>query len=160
MWTDDHLPPTPTRSGRRGRRSNTSGRSSSRTIPYIGEADVRLGMYDPPSGKRLALNAPEASRREYMVDEVPDPGLVREHLLDHEGRLAPGGKRRQEPAERVAVDEEDRDALVQEPEEGLDVLPPSTTPGSDLFKPPQQVGLKIGDQERRAVRRRREDARS
>ena len=35
--------------------------------PYIGEAIVRLGLYDPPSGQRLVLNAPEASRREYLV---------------------------------------------------------------------------------------------
>jgi hypothetical protein len=49
MWTDDHLPPTPTEVEGAARRSSTSARSSSRTIPYIGEAHVRLGLYDQPS---------------------------------------------------------------------------------------------------------------
>ena len=35
--------------------------------PYIGEAVVRLGLYDTAGNARLVLNAPEASRREYVV---------------------------------------------------------------------------------------------
>ena len=122
MWTDDHLPPTPTSKWKAGETVEYKRTIFVPNYPYIGEAKVRLGMYDPPSGKRLVLNAPEASRREYIVAKVQILRLVREHLRDVQGRLAPGGKRRQEPAERVEVDQEDRHAVVQEPEEGLDVL--------------------------------------
>ena len=111
------------RSGSRARRSSTRGRSSSRTIPYIGEASVRLGPLHrsrPASG--WSLTAPEASRREYIGRQVRAAAAVREHLPDLQGRLAPGGGRRREPDVEWQWTQEDGDALVPEPEEGRDVL--------------------------------------
>ena len=67
LWTDDHLPPTPTSQWKPGQTVEYTRTIFVPNYPYIGEATVRLGLYDPPSGKRLALNAPEASRREYVV---------------------------------------------------------------------------------------------
>ncbi len=107
---------------------------------------MRLGLYDPPSGKRLVLNAPEASRREYVVAKIQILASSREHLRDLQGRLAPGGKRRQEPAERVAVDQEDRDARRSRTRRRTSTLYLEYDARPDLFTPPQQVTLKIGDQ--------------
>ncbi len=67
MWTDDHQPPKPTTQWKPGETVEYKRTIFVPNYPYIGEANVRLGMYDPPSGTRLVLNAPEVSRREYLV---------------------------------------------------------------------------------------------
>jgi len=67
LWTDDHLPPTPTSQWKPGQTIEYTRTVFVPNYPYIGEAVVRLGLYFPPSGKRLALNGKEASRREYVV---------------------------------------------------------------------------------------------
>jgi hypothetical protein len=67
MWTDDHLPPTPTSKWQAGQTIEYKRTIFIPNYPYIGDANVRLGLYDQPSGRRLALNAPEVSRREYQV---------------------------------------------------------------------------------------------
>src|SRR5260370_19215611 len=70
MWTDDHQPPVPTRQWKPGQTVEYKRTIFVPNYPYIGQAAVRLGMYDPASGKRLVLNAPEASRRQYVVAKV------------------------------------------------------------------------------------------
>src|SRR5262249_5601152 len=67
MWTDDHQPPTPTTQWKPGQTVEYSRTIFVPTYPYIGEAHIRLGLYDMQSARRLALNAPEVSRREYQV---------------------------------------------------------------------------------------------
>ena len=67
MWTDDHLPPTPTTSWRPGQTVEYTRTVFVPNYPYIGEATVRLGLYDQQSGARLALKGDDASRREYVV---------------------------------------------------------------------------------------------
>ena len=67
MWTDDHQPPTPTSQWKPGQTIEYTRTIFVPNYPYIGEAKIRLGLYDLQSGKRLPLNAPEASRREYLV---------------------------------------------------------------------------------------------
>jgi hypothetical protein len=67
LWTDDHLPPTPTSQWKPGQKIEYTRTIFVPNYPYIGEAIVRLGLYRQDTGKRLALNATEASRREYVV---------------------------------------------------------------------------------------------
>ena len=108
---------------------------------------MRLGLYDPPSGKRLVLNAPEASRREYIVAKIQIlPSAENIYVHGWQGRLASGGKRRQEPAERVAVDQEDRRRCRSRTRRRTSTLYLEYDARPDLFPPPQQVTLKIGDQ--------------
>ncbi|HEX4565308.1 MAG TPA: hypothetical protein VH138_01710, partial [Vicinamibacterales bacterium] len=67
MWTDDQQPPTPTTQWKPGQTVEYSRTIFVPNYPYIGDANIRLGLYDMASGRRLALNAPEVSRREYQV---------------------------------------------------------------------------------------------
>ncbi|HVZ21236.1 MAG TPA: hypothetical protein VG871_09260 [Vicinamibacterales bacterium] len=67
MWTDDHLPPTPTTAWKGGQTIEYTRTIFVPNYPYIGEANVRLGLYDPATGRRLTLNAQEVSRHEYLV---------------------------------------------------------------------------------------------
>lgn len=67
LWTDDHLPPTPTSQWKPGQKVEYTRTVFVPNYPYIGEANVRLGLYRQDTGKRLALEATEAGRREYAV---------------------------------------------------------------------------------------------
>jgi hypothetical protein len=67
LWTEDHLPPTPTSQWKPGQKIEYTRTVFVPNYPYIGEAIVRLGLYRPDTSRRLALNAPEVSRREYRV---------------------------------------------------------------------------------------------
>jgi len=70
MWTDDHPPAVPTTKWKAGETIEYKRTIFVPAYPYVGEAIVRLGLYDPPSGKRLVLSAPEASRREYIAAKI------------------------------------------------------------------------------------------
>ena len=146
MWTDDHQPPTPTSKWKAGETIEYKRTIFVPNYPYIGEAvrpprDVRPG-HQP----RLVLNAPEASRREYVVAQFQILASSENIFLIYKDGLASGGSGRQEPAERVAVDEEDGDDVVPEPEEGRDALPASTTRARTCSTRRSRCVLKIGDQ--------------
>jgi hypothetical protein len=67
MWTDDHMPPKPTSQWKPGETVEYSRTMFVPIYPYEGAASVRLGIYSQQTGRRLALSATEASRREYVV---------------------------------------------------------------------------------------------
>ena len=70
LWQDDHSPPVPTRQWKPGQTVQYSRTIFVPNYPYIGEANLRIGLYEPKSGKRLALDAPELSRHEYGVGKL------------------------------------------------------------------------------------------
>ena len=70
LWQDDHQPPVPTSQWKPGQTVEYTRTIFVPNYPYIGEANLRLGLYDPVSNKRLSLDAPEASRQEYVVGEL------------------------------------------------------------------------------------------
>ena len=67
LWQDDHQPPVPTSKWQPGGVVEYTRTVFAPNYPYIGEAVMRLGLYNPATGKRLSLNATEASRQEYVV---------------------------------------------------------------------------------------------
>lgn len=70
LWQDDHAPVVPTSQWKPGQTVEYSRTIFVPNYPYIGEANLRLGLYDPSSGKRLSLDAPEVSRHEYTVGKL------------------------------------------------------------------------------------------
>ena len=67
LWQDDHSPSVPTSQWRPGQVVEYTRTVFVPNYPYIGEAVIRLGLYNTSSGKRLALNATEGSRKAYAV---------------------------------------------------------------------------------------------
>ena len=67
MWTDDHLPPTPTTAWQPGQTVEYTRTVFVPNYPYIGEATARLGLYDRDTGQRLTLKGDDAARNEYVV---------------------------------------------------------------------------------------------
>lgn len=67
LWTDDHQPPRPTSTWKPGERVEYSRTVFAPNYPYIGQAEIRLGLYSQSTGRRLALAGEHATRREYIV---------------------------------------------------------------------------------------------
>ena len=67
LWQDDHQPPVPTSQWKAGQPVEYTRTVFVPNYPYVGEAVVRLGLYNPSTGKRLTLNGTEAARQEYQV---------------------------------------------------------------------------------------------
>jgi hypothetical protein len=70
LWQDDHAPQVPTSRWTPGQTVEYTRTVFVPNYPYIGDANIRVGLYDPASGTRLPLNAPEVGRREYLVGKL------------------------------------------------------------------------------------------
>lgn len=55
LWGDDHLPPTPTRDWKPGSTIEYTRTMFVPKFPYVGEAQVEIGLYSPKTGERVAL---------------------------------------------------------------------------------------------------------
>jgi hypothetical protein len=67
MWTDDHQPPAPTRQWKAGSTIEYSRTMFVPKFPYVGETEVRIGIYSPAGGNRLPLAGETEGQREYRV---------------------------------------------------------------------------------------------
>lgn len=67
LWQDDHQPSVPTSRWQPGQVVEYTRTVFVPNYPYIGEAVIRMGLYNPATGKRLSLSAPEVARQEYKA---------------------------------------------------------------------------------------------
>lgn len=65
MWTDDHDPPTPTSTWKPGQTVEYTRTVFAPVYPYVGQAKVVAGLYDPSSGDRVKLNGTDVGGRAY-----------------------------------------------------------------------------------------------
>jgi len=145
LWTDDHLPNPPTSTWKPGQTIEYTRTVFVPNYPYIGEALVRLGLYDRASSNRLALAAQEVSRREYLVTKFQlQPQSENIFLIYKDGW---------HPAE-VATDNAASEWQWTKKTATISFKNPKKDSTfyldfdarTDLFTPPQQVTLRIGDQ--------------
>ena len=145
MWTDDHLPPTPTSAWQPGQTVEYTRTVFVPNYPYIGEATVRLGLYDQNTGTRLALKGQDAARREYVVAKFQVlPSSENVALLYKEGW------------HQAEVDSKNpgiewqwtgKSATIEFRNPKKDAtLYLQYDARSDQFNPPQQVRISVGDQ--------------
>ena len=145
MWNDDHQPPVPTTQWKPGQTVEYKRTIFVPNYPYIGQAIVRLGLYDPPSGKRHVLSAPEASRREYNVAKIQiQPSSERVFLMYRDG-WHPAEVDSKNPQNEWTWTKKTATLSFKNPKKDS-VLYLDYAARADMFTPPQQVTLKIGDQ--------------
>jgi hypothetical protein len=144
MWTDDHQPPTPTKAWKPGETVEYKRTVFVPNYPYIGEAVVRLGLYDPPSGKRLVLNAPEASRREYIVAKMQILASSENIFLLYKDGWHPAENDVKNPQNEWQWTKKSATLSFKNPRKDA-TLYLQYDARADLFPAPQQVSLKIGD---------------
>ncbi|MGH9411341.1 MAG: hypothetical protein ACRD1V_18045 [Vicinamibacterales bacterium] len=145
MWTDDHLPPTPTMQWKPGQTIEYRRIVFVPNYPFIGEATVREGLYDQATNQRLVLNAPEASRREYVVAKfqiVPSSENI--VLIPKDGWQLPETDTKNPVVEWQWTKKDATLSFKNPKKDSTFYLQYDARP--DLFNPPQQVTLRIGDQ--------------
>jgi hypothetical protein len=67
MWTDDHLPPTPTREWKPGSTIEYERTMFIPKFPYVGETRVEVGLFSMTTGERLPLAGDTLGQRAYRV---------------------------------------------------------------------------------------------
>jgi len=67
LWTDDHMPPTPTSQWKPGQTIQYMRTMFVPKFPYVGETRVELGLYSPKTGKRLAMTGDTKGQDSYHV---------------------------------------------------------------------------------------------
>ena len=143
LWTDDHQPSIPTSQWKPGQVVEYTRTKFVPNYPYIGEANVRIGLYK--GDKRLTLNAEQASRREYALARFQlQPQSENVFLIYKDGW---------HPAE-VAADDASSEwqwtkkiATLSFRNPKKDVLFYLESDARvDLFTPPQQVTIRVGGQ--------------
>jgi len=67
LWTDDHMPPTPTSQWKPGQTIQYSRTMFVPKFPYVGETRVELGLYSPKDGKRVVMTGETKGQDSYHV---------------------------------------------------------------------------------------------
>jgi hypothetical protein len=145
MWTDDHLPPTPTSQWKGGQTVEYQRTVFVPNYPYIGEAKVRLGLYDQPTGRRLVLNAEDVSRREYLVTTFQILASSENIYLIYKDGWHPAEVDAKNAQNEWQWTKKTATISFKNPRKDS-TLYLQYDARVDLFTPPQQVALKIGDQ--------------
>jgi hypothetical protein len=70
MWTDDHLPPQPTRTWKPGQTIEYTRTVFVPLYPYIGEATIAVGLYAPGTNERAPLAGDTIGQRAYRVARI------------------------------------------------------------------------------------------
>jgi hypothetical protein len=145
LWQDDHPPSVPTSQWKPGQVIEYSRMVFVPNYPYIGESVVRIGLYNPATGKRLSLNATEASRQEYIGGKLQLLPQTENVFLIFKDGWHPQEVDPNNPAAEwqwmkkvgtISFRNPKRDATFY-----LEI-----DARVDLFNPPQQVTVKLGGQ--------------
>jgi hypothetical protein len=67
LWQDDHQPAVPTSQWKPGQTIEYTRLIFVPNYPYLGDATIRLGLYNPATGKRLSLAGEQVGRQEYAL---------------------------------------------------------------------------------------------
>ena len=147
LWTDDHLPPTPTSKWKPGQKVEYTRTVFVPNYPYIGPAIVRLGLYDPKTSRRLTLGGDAAAtREEYQVAKFElQPQSENIFLIFKEG-WHPNEVAGNDPNTEWQWTKKSATISFRNPKkDGTVYLEYAAR--IDKFTPPQQVTLRIGDQQ-------------
>lgn len=145
IWTDDHLPPTPTTQWKPGQTIEYTRTIFVPIRPYVGEATMQIGLYTTANQQRLPLNGQDAGQRAYKVATL--------QLLPQTENILVVFKEGWHPAEGADHDtsvewqwtKKDATLTFKNPKKDSTLFLESDNPGS-VFHENQQVQLSIGGQ--------------
>ncbi len=145
LWQDDHQPAVPTSSWKPGQVVEYTRTVFIPNYPYIGEAIVRLGLYNTSTNRRLTLNAQEASRQEYVVARfqlLPQSENI--FIIDGDGWQGPEIDANNPTSEWRWTKKTATISFRNPKRDSTFYLEFDARP--DLFNPPQQITVSSGGQ--------------
>jgi hypothetical protein len=141
-WTDDHQPPTPTSQWKPGETVQYTRTIFVPNYPYIGEAIVRVGLYNQKTGRRLALSGTEISRREYVVAKFQMlPSSANVFLIPKDG-WHPPELSADDPSSEWQWTQKTATISFRNPKKDANFYVEYDA-RTDLFNPPQQVTIRL-----------------
>lgn len=143
LWTDDHPPQTPTSQWKPGQKIEYTRTIFVPNYPYIGEANIRMGLYS--GEKRLPLNGQEASRREYVVGKFQLLPQSENIFLIYKEGWHPAEVASSNPADEWQWTKKTATLSFRNPKKNATFYLEYDA-RTDLFTPPQQVTVRLGDQ--------------
>jgi hypothetical protein len=145
LWTDDHLPAVPTSQWRGGQKVEYTRTVFVPNYPYIGEARVRLGLYSQSTGKRLPLAGTAVSRREYSVAKFDLRPQSENIFLIYKDGWHSAEVDASNPASEWQWTQKTGTISFRNPKKDATFYLEYDA-RVDLFNPPQQVTVRIGNQ--------------
>ncbi|MCA1563265.1 MAG: hypothetical protein LC804_24435 [Acidobacteria bacterium] len=145
LWTEDHLPAVPTSSWKPGQKVEYTRTVFVPNYPYIGEAAMRVGLYMPSSGKRLTLSGTETTRREYVVSKFQLLPVSENVFLIYKDGWHPAEVASDNPASEWQWTRKTATISFRNPRKDSTFYL-EWDARADLFNPPQQVTIRVGDQ--------------
>jgi hypothetical protein len=144
LWNDDHLPSKPTSHWRPGETIEYTRTVFVPNYPHVGEAQVRIGLYSQADGKRLVLAATEASRREYVVGKLDLLPQSENVFLIYKDGWHPAEIASENPMSEWQWTQKRASFSFRNPRKDASFYLEYDA-RTDLFTPPQQVTIRIGD---------------
>ncbi len=145
MWGDDHQPPVPTSTWKPGQAVEYTRTVFLPNYPYIGAAEVRVGLYMPSSGVRLPLAGNEVSRREYRVANLQIAPRSENIFLIYKDGWYATETHTQDPTIEWQWTRKAATISFRNPRKDSTFYLEYDA-RTDLFPTPQQVTVRIGDQ--------------
>jgi hypothetical protein len=145
LWQDDHAPAVPTSQWKPGQTVQYDRMVFVPNYPYIGDAHIRVGLYEPSSGTRLAMSGTDAGRKEYVVGKLnllPQSDNV--YLIPREG-WHPAEVDANNPLNEWQWTTRRATLSFRNPKRDATFYLQSDA-RIDLFNPPQQVTLTVAGQ--------------
>ena len=145
LWQDDHHPAVPTSQWKPGQTVEYTRTIFVPNYPYIGDTTLRVGLYDPQSGERAVLDAPDAGQREYTVGTLNLLPQADNIFLIYKDGWHPAEVDSTNPLVEWQWTEKAATLSFRNPKKDATFYIESDA-RTDLFSPPQQVTLSVGGQ--------------
>jgi hypothetical protein len=143
LWDDDHVPSVPTSQWKPGQHVEYTRTVFVPNYPYIGEARVRVGLYQDE--KRLPLGASEVSRREYEVAKFQLLPQSENIFLIYKDGWHPAEVDADNPASEWQWTQKAGTISFRNPKKDA-TLYLEFDARTDILNPPQQVTVQLGGQ--------------
>ena len=145
LWQDDHEPPVPTSQWQPGQTIEYTRTVFVANYPYIGDANVRVGLYDPSSQRRLPLAGEDVGRREYLAGKLNILPQSENIFLIYKEGWHPLEVDSNNPAIEWQWTRQAATISFRNPKKDATLYLQSDA-RTDLFTPPQQVTITVGGQ--------------
>lgn len=145
LWGDDHQPPVPTSAWREGQPVEYTRTVFLPNYPYIGPAELRLGLYMPSTGERLPLSGTEISQREYEVAQLEILPQSENVFLIYKEGWHPTEVNPEDPTIEWQWTRKAATVSFRNPRKDATFYLEYDA-RTDLFIPPQQVTVRMGEE--------------
>ncbi|HVL66403.1 MAG TPA: hypothetical protein VM364_03980 [Vicinamibacterales bacterium] len=143
LWQDDHTPPVPTSQWKAGQTVEYTRTVFVPNYPYIGDAEIRLGLYNPSNAKRLTLAGQPVSRNEYVVGRLTLLPQSENIFLIYKEGWHPAEVDPANPADEWQWTKKAATISFRNPKRDATFYLEYDA-RTDLFTPPQQVTIRSG----------------